>query len=509
MIPLVNPAHARHASAASQPWLPGPIHWIVVVLALVATADATYLTWTSFTHGVVAGCSGAGQAGCDEVLTSRWSRAAGMPVALGGLACYAAILALGVAAGSRVFNANPWLGTALATMAILAAASGIWFTLLQIFALRAFCYYCLGIHLCGLSIAALVLWSALGKSQHQTAASRSHVALAAAISGVPGLRRTAGPRPAEGPSLHVAGPIAGALLCLLITAQILFPPQTFDVSQPALAETIDMTAASDTSPAATDELSPDAHPHTVNRVTDSDPAAADEQVEPLDNESAATEQSTSEEPVAEQAPALSRPVTFLDGKIRLNIYDEAVLGSPEAKYVVLELMDYTCPHCRKMHAQIHEALERYGDQLAVVVMPVPLELECNKMVTSTDPMHRGACKISRLALAFAKADPAKFVDFHDFLLADPDKPPTATQAVVRAFHLTDRTKLSKLSKDKAVEARLQKYINLFSTLSAQHKEKASTFGLPVQIVGDTVLAGDMTSEEMFAAWEKALGIKPQ
>ena len=64
---------------------------------------------------------------------------------------------------------------------------------------------------------------------------------------------------------------------------------------------------------------------------------------------------------------------------------------------------------------------------------------------------------------------------------------------MRAFHLTDRTKLSRLSKDRAVEARIQKYISLFSTLSAQHQGSASSFGLPVQIVGDTVLTGDMKS----------------
>ena len=439
--------------------------------------------------------------GCNDVLTSHWSRAAGLPVALGGFASYAAILGLSLAAGSTVFNSNRSLGTALATIAILAAASGLWFTLLQIFALHAFCYYCLGIHLCGVTIAALVLWSALKTSGRTTAASTSHASLAA-IPGLPGPRRSVGVRQAEGPSLLAAGPIAGALLCLLILAQVLFPPQTFEVSQPVLAADIDFTKTSDTSAASTDPLSPDAQSHTVNRVTDSDPATDDETSKGLDGEPAETSA-----PV-DEAPALTRAMTFLDGKVKINVYDEAVLGSPEAKYVVVELMDYTCPHCRKMHALMHEALERYGDQLAVVVMPVPLELECNKMVASTDPMHRGACKISRMALAVAKADPSKFVDFHEFLLADPDKAPTSAQAVMRAFRMTDRSKLSKYTRDKGVDARLQKYISLFSALSTEHQGKTS-FGLPVQIVGDTVLTGDMTSKDMFAAWEKALGIKPK
>ncbi len=179
MIPLVNPAHARQNSAATEPWLRGAVRWIVVVLALVATADAAYLTWTSFTHGVVAGCDGLGHGGCDDVLTSRWSRAAGLPVALGGVVCYGTILVLALMAGTRSFNESRALGTVLATAALLAALTGLWFTGLQFFALGAFCYYCLGIHLCGLVMAILVLWSALGNRPAQVGASRSHGAMAA------------------------------------------------------------------------------------------------------------------------------------------------------------------------------------------------------------------------------------------------------------------------------------------------------------------------------------------
>jgi hypothetical protein len=75
--------------------------------------------------------------------------------------------------------------------------------------------------------------------------------------------------------------------------------------------------------------------------------------------------------------------------------------------------------------------------------------------------------------------------------------------------MTDRTKLRKVSQDPAIAARIQNYIKLFTALSAQHRGQAEPFGLPVQIVGDTVLSGDMSTEEMLSAWEKALGVKPQ
>ena len=232
MIPLVNPALARQTSATVEPWLHGAIRWIVVVLALAATADAAYLTWTSFTHGVVVGCTGMEQGGCDDVLASRWSRAAGVPVALGGLVCYGSILTLGLLAGTRTFNTKFWLGTVLAAAALLAALSGLWFIALQAFAIGAFCYYCLATHLCGLVIAGLVFWAAL-RQQPQVATSRSHSAMTAAISGA---RRVARSRPAERPVFAAAVPAAGGLLVVLIAAQLLFPPQMYEATRPELTE---------------------------------------------------------------------------------------------------------------------------------------------------------------------------------------------------------------------------------------------------------------------------------
>lgn len=521
MIPLVNSTVPQSRSPGFEPWLGGAIRWIVVVLALVATADAAYLTWSSFSHGVVAGCDGMGHGGCDEVLNSRWSRVVGIPVALGGLLCYGTILAMALVAGTRAFNDNWILGTILASAALVAALSGLWFTGLQVVQLGAFCYYCLAIHACGLAMAGLVLWSALRGPSQNTAASLTHASTAgmrttssathASLAAIPGARRTGGSRSAERPSWGIAAPLAMGLVALLIGVQVVFPTRMFDTSQPNLAATIDMTATAD-APADSDELSPDAEAHVVNRPTD----------EPLENEditSAQTsilddggEETAEEEPaskdsvVEDEAPKLSREVTFLNGKIKLDMYKEAVLGSPDAEHVVVEMMDYTCPHCRKMHAHIREALHRYRDQVAVVVLPVPLELTCNKLVAATDPMHRGACKIAKTSITVADVDPSRFVDFHNYLLANEEKPPTASQAVVRAFRLVDRKELLQRGGSPEIEARIQKYIQLYSALAAERRGD-KTFGLPVQILGDTVLSGgDMTSEEMFEAWEKALNL---
>ena len=178
-----------------------------------------------------------------------------------------------------------------------------------------------------------------------------------------------------------------------------------------------------------------------------------------------------------------------------------MLGSPE-------LCQTNPDNLQDKKAHIREALDRYGDQLAVIILPVPLELECNKLVPATDPIHRGSCKISRTVLALAEVDPSKFLDFHNFLLAEEEEPPTSSQAVFRAFRLVDPKELGRVGKTKEIRDRIQNNIRLFSALSAQHRGD-NKFGLPAQIVGDTVLTGKLTSEEMFAAWEKALGMKPR
>jgi hypothetical protein len=433
--------------------------------------------------------------------------------------CYGTILGLSLCAGTRTFNESAWPGTVLVGAAFLALFAGTWFTGLQLIALGKLCYYCLAIHLCGLITAMLVIWAAIANRPQPVGASRSHSAVMAAL---PGARRTTGPRPAERPRLLIAAPAAAAAMLGLIAMQLLFPAKMYQTSAPNLAAVVDLTGDADSPTETEQELSPTAHEHVVNRVNDDETAeeigsdepeaTAKESAPRRDDKvklAAAQSESKSEEAANDEAPNLAREVTFLKGRMKLDMYNEAVLGSPEAKYVVVEMMDYTCPHCRKMHEHIREARERYGDQLAVVILPMPLELECNKMMTETDPMHRGSCKISKTALAVAKADPRKFLDFHNFLLADEKNPPSSSQAVMRAFKAVDRTKLAKASRDKELDERIQRYIRLFTALSKEHHGK-DAFGLPVQIVGDTVLTGgDMTSDEMFEAWEKAIDIKPQ
>jgi len=60
------------------------------------------------------------------VLTSSWSKWLGIPVAVLGLACYAALATLSVLLGLRSVQANRWISTMFVMLSIAAAGVSLW-----------------------------------------------------------------------------------------------------------------------------------------------------------------------------------------------------------------------------------------------------------------------------------------------------------------------------------------------------------------------------------------------
>jgi hypothetical protein len=157
-----------------------------------------------------------------------------------------------------------------------------------------------------------------------------------------------------------------------------------------------------------------------------------------------------------------------------------------------------------MHRIVEKGLGRYADQMAVIVMPIPMEMSCNHLVTSREASHVGACTTARMALGVAAIRPELFSKFHDWLMADKDKPPLPTQVVTKAYDMVDSSQLSKRANSTAMKDQISSYINLYSRLQNQSRGK---LGLPVQILGDSILSGMAAQEsDVYAAWEKHLGV---
>jgi protein-disulfide isomerase len=121
------------------------------------------------------------------------------------------------------------------------------------------------------------------------------------------------------------------------------------------------------------------------------------------------------EPGSIAGDALPRRISLIGGKAVVDVRRTPLLGRVDAEIVIVELFDYTCPHCRQMHRYLSEARKRYGGRLAVAVLVTPMDPGCNRYVhePATEP---GSCDLARLAVVVWQTRPAAFAAFHDWLM---------------------------------------------------------------------------------------------
>jgi uncharacterized membrane protein len=116
--------------------------------------------------------------------------------------------------------------------------------------------------------------------------------------------------------------------------------------------------------------------------------------------------------------AQGRSVSFDGGRIMHDSAKLPLLGSPGAKHILAEYFDYQCPACRTMAGFLDALVARHPADVAVLLLPVPLERTCNAHVTSGNE-HPGSCETARIALAVWRVKRDAFTNFHHALIADP------------------------------------------------------------------------------------------
>ncbi|MCC7406781.1 MAG: thioredoxin domain-containing protein [Phycisphaeraceae bacterium] len=171
--------------------------WAACLLAAAAMGLCLYLLWTSFSGAAIAGCQEGG--GCTTVLASRWRAWLGIPTSAMGAVVYAAILI--ALAGLRPVVRQDLRRLAWSVLLVavaMALGAGLWFVVLQLLVVRAFCPYCTTVHACGLLLAVVLLTA-------------------------PGLRRSGLLTPARRRRLAAR---AGVGVALLIGGQVLAPAST-------------------------------------------------------------------------------------------------------------------------------------------------------------------------------------------------------------------------------------------------------------------------------------------
>lgn len=455
-----------------------PRKWAVVlaIVCIIAICASGYLGWVALTSSKVAGCGGGKLFNCGHVISSRWSLWMGIPVSLLAVGTYLTLAgALFVVASPRFSSRARHIGWAMVTvLALSAGGAAIWFILLQLFALGHLCSYCLVAHACGLVATATVLWTRpVGSSGLKLAAALSVVGVAVLVGGQ---LLTAEPEtfriqtfetPATKPEVFE------------FEAPVFEAPPALDVSIVPLL----LPRAADVQAAISNLLHPVAM--MTSRITQE--ASKQSNASKPSNAGQSKDVSPQAGSVAASNPqAQRRMVSINGGTIQLDVAQWPLAGSTKAKYIFVEMFDYSCPHCRHTHAAIKGATERLKGDLAVVVLPIPLASACNNMIQVTDPKFTESCEVSKLAVAVWRVDAAKFTEFHNWMFAN-EAAPTYAMAKAQADKLVDAEKLNAELASKIPAQYIAKTVELY--------KRAGSGNVPKMIFPTTTVVGEFTSAD--------------
>ncbi len=217
--------------------------------------------------------------------------------------------------------------------------------------------------------------------------------------------------------------------------------------------------------------------------------------------------------LAGEAPSDELPIyqEIFAGEIKFNVRNLPRLGPADAEHVLFKIFDYTCPHCRDLHQHVLSAQEYLNAggaapggaapggaaRLTVVMLPAPLDEECNDLI-SPENSTAGACGLARLALIVWKLAPDRFAEY-DRWLFEPQTPPTYAAARAKAVELVGEEALAVVERDPALDEQLKLNIEIFAASPAEL--------LPQLMSRNVVLSQQVAStEELLELLDREFGI---
>ena len=204
---------------------------------------------------------------------------------------------------------------------------------------------------------------------------------------------------------------------------------------------------------------------------------------------------------ADTGPGPERQVAVLNGELVLGVHELPHLGNPDAPHVLVLLFDYCCPHCRATHGFLAEGLERYPDQFTLVLLPMPLDADCNPTVIETEPRFAEACDLAALSLAVWEVAPESFPEF-DAWLFEPERPRSLSDARARAESLADAAALQTALLDPQVDERIA------ADVEAYARSGAPTIPVLLSPEMDSIVGRTEAADELFTILESELGLQP-
>lgn len=402
---------------------------LVRVLLVSAMLITGYLSLVSLSQdGGVPGCGP--ESSCDQVLSSQWASWLGVPITIPGLALYGAFLLNSFFINSRQTDkAKRALNLqVLCAFAILAGA--LWFVGVQAVAIKAFCPYCCTAH--ALAATASVLFLMRGNSL----GSRLSVRLNFAGGGMAAL----------------------GFVAVVAGVQVFFPEKQ--------AGPIVVSMEGEQSNMEQD-VSEGQHPEMSNPAPEPSPIESEQapENESVDEPSSEVATSASIEPVqiepAAKIAVKIPPLLLPKSSIQLNPVRLPTLGAPDAPHRIGLMFDYTCHHCRNVHGFVRALLKKYDGKLSCMLVPVPLDANCNPWVKTTQRDHIDACKYAKICLAVQLLAPDKYDTFDQWLFTDHEK--VKTVAAVRSYaeNLVGADALGKTIESAEVAAQLKQNFDAY------------------------------------------------
>jgi uncharacterized membrane protein len=469
------PSKAKHSPEGL---LSSPRLFVIRFFTVIAIALASYLLWVSL-GGLSIGCGP--ESNCDKVLHSRWAYWFGVPVSAVALAVYVAMFVGTLRLGRDVPVAQQRRAWAvLIPGAITVIGAAVWFTGLQLFRIKVLCPFCMGAHAAGFVAATVVLLSAPFRHPPEKPWQAEKQVF------VPFLLAR---------KLSLAA-VAG--LALLVAGQALHQPKTFaltTVPTNIVAQTLAQTSAPSSLLASTEP--PTSAPPTAA-------AAIKSNVEPPTLSSVATSAQHPSIPAVQSKPGTNGIFQIYGGLFSFDLRELPVIGDAAAPYKIVSLFDYTCHHCRIMHAHLMEAHKTLSNKLAIVSLPMPLDSACNGTVRQTPSAHSNACEYARIGLAVWRANRQAHGQFDDWIFAS-ETPPPLPQARDYAMQLAGKAAFGQALHERWIDEQIQHSIAIYST-NLIHLGNGA---MPQLIIGNKLASGTLTGvQELYQLLAENLGLKP-
>ncbi len=115
-----------------------------------------------------------------------------------------------------------------------------------------------------------------------------------------------------------------------------------------------------------------------------------------------------------------RLAVFFDGTKGYRVAELPYIGRADARHVLVEYFDYGCSACQTMAGHLDALVTAYPDDICVILLPMPMDRECNPLMPPLETGHAGACAMARAALAIWRHSRENFHAFHRAVLSDPN-----------------------------------------------------------------------------------------